>query len=105
MELSKLTSHKPHTYFTDKDRRAIVEFYELHECKVIALQLIRATEGFEHMTDRKIKRWMNALGIKKSTGRPVCGQFESEVLVECEKCVQSTSNCSYSYAFVRDCAH
>ena len=105
MEISKITSHKPHTYFTHKERRAIVEFYELHDYKVTALQIIRATAGYEHLTDRKIKRWMNALGIKKSAGRPVCEKFEAEVLVECEKCVQSTSNYSYSYAFVRDCAH
>jgi len=107
----KMTSIRPRIYrtYTDADRKAVVEFYEQHDCKVTALRLIRTSVGYENMTDRKIKRWMSALGIKKCAGRPVCDQFEAEVLAECDKCAQESSKSNYShrysYAFVRDCAY
>ena len=105
-----MTSTRPRTYctFTNTDRKAVVDFYSQHDCKVTALKLIRANAGFETLTDRKIHRWMNAVGIKKSAGRPVCDQFEAEVLAECDKCPQqsaSTYSHPYSYAFVRECGH
>jgi hypothetical protein len=46
--------------------------------RMTALKLIRANAGFETLTDRKIYRWMNALGIKKSASRPVGNHFESD---------------------------
>ena len=114
--VTKLNSHnmsssRPRTYrtYTNTDRKNVVDFYEQHDCKVTALKLIRANAGYETLTERKIHRWMNALGIKKSAGRPVCDQFEAEVLAECDKCAQqqseSTYSHRYSYAFVRECGH
>ena len=77
-----MSSPRPRTYrtYTNTDRKNVVDFYDQHDCKVTALKLIRANAGYETLTERKIHRWMNALGIKKSAGRPVCDQFEAEVL-------------------------
>jgi len=94
---------------TANERKAVLEIYDQFESKISAIQVIKSINGFEHVNERKIKRWKKQATMN-TPGRPISDEFENEVLLECERVSRLyqvkrvvTSNL-YTYSLVKHCA-
>jgi len=92
--------------YTLDEQRYIINIYDTHECKTEAMNKINSIEGFEHVYERKIKRWKQCSA--KPMGRPVSQEFEEEVLREYVLAVAkidwTSRNCPFSYSKLKQCA-
>lgn len=92
--------------YTLDEQRYIINLYDTHECKTEAMNKINSIEGFEHVYERKIKRWKHCSA--KPMGRPVSQEFEEEVLREYVLAVAkidwTSRNCPFSYSKLKQCA-
>lgn len=92
--------------YTLDEQRIIIDLYDTHECKTEAMNKINSMEGFEHVYERKIKRWKHCSA--KPMGRPVSQEFEEEVLREYEQAVSkidwTSRSCPFSYSKLKQCA-
>ena len=91
-------------------RNSLLHIYNRMNCKITAMNQIRSIKGFENITESMIGEWV-VLRTSKNPGRPICEEFEEEVMKECEKTYDnvneikrgSTAN-NYSYYQIRACA-
>lgn len=92
--------------YTLDEQHHIINIYDTHECKTEAMHKINSIEGFEHVYERKIKRWKHCSA--KPMGRPVSQEFEEEVLQEYVSAVAkidwTSRNCPFSYSKLKQCA-
>lgn len=91
-------------------RNSLLHIYHKMNCKITVMNKIRSIKGFENITESMIEQWV-VLRTSKNPGRPICEEFEEEVMNECEKIYDngneikrgSTAN-NYSYDQIRACA-
>ena len=107
--IKKATTTRNHN-FSISERKSIMALYNSFDCKSTAMKLIQSIEGYENLTERRIKRWSKKSSLK-APGRPISEEFEDEVLVACSQSPYVKSDrvhskvSMYSYALVRECAY
>lgn len=97
--------------YSDSEKETIIGIYHQYDVKEAALTIIRSIPTFEKVDRNMIKRWIKRPekgGIPK-LGRPVCNEFERDVLQMCIKEAQNSGarmddSSIFSYSTVRRCA-
>lgn len=94
-------------------RNTILYIYNRMNCKITAMNQIKSIRGFENITESMIGQWV-VLRTSNNPGRPVCEEFEEEVMIECERTYDNdndnkvkrgfTANNNYTYDQIRACA-
>ncbi len=68
------------------EKETVVKLYDAHLVKKDAMTLINSFVGYEKISYKTINDFRISLaaeGVNKRLGRPVCKDFETEVLNEC----------------------
>lgn len=91
-------------------RKSLLHIYNRMNCKITAMNQIRSIKGFENITESMIGQWV-VLRTNRNPGRPICEEFEEEVMNECEtiydngnKIKRGSTGNYYSYDQIRACA-
>jgi len=97
------------THYSNAQRLAAVKIFSSLDCKVTALVVLKSIEGFECLSEMRIKQWMT-VGTEVNRGRPRSEEFEEEVMYECERAndpkrKRPSSANDYSYELVRNSAN
>ena len=88
--------------YTEAEQNAIISLYDQHKYKPAAMRAINSISGFEHVYERKIRRWKSRT---KPAGRPVSDEFESEVMeVYSQQMYFISPKSPYPYAALKESA-
>lgn len=94
---------------TIAERNSVLHIYNKINCKITAMNQIKSIKGFENITESIIGQWV-VLRTSNNPGRPICEEFEEEVMNECERTIDNgnkikrgSSANNYSYDHIRAC--
>jgi len=98
MTLNKVASKR--RKYSDEEREQIIRIFDSIENKTKVIKFLQDVCGYEEIYLRKIQRWKST--DKKTMGRPVSREFESEVL---DVYKRHFPNTLLSRHLLRDCGY
>jgi len=70
---------KTRSKYTPAQQKEIIRIFNSHLCQNEAMKKINDIAEYKHVYKRKVLRWISS---NKTMGRPICREFENEVLEE-----------------------